>query len=332
MMKGFDIGNVRVDVPVILAPMAGVTSTAFRTLCRRQGCGMVCTEMVSARAITYRNKKTYLLTATAAEEHPVSLQLFGSDENVMAEAARMIDDEDFDILDINMGCQVPKIAGNGEGAALMKDVSKAARIIEHVVKASSHPVTVKIRKGFDDEHVNAPELAWAAQESGASAVAVHGRTRQQYYSGRADWEIIRRVKETVHIPVIGNGDIFTPEDAGRMFARTGCDGVMVARGARGNPWIFRDIIDYMNTGSYRGKPAAQEVADMILLHARMNIALKGDYTGIREMRKHVAWYTAGMRGSSALRGRVNEIVDYASLEHLLAQWTAESAENDVCPE
>ena len=308
MMKGFDIGNVRVDVPVILAPMAGVTSTAFRTLCRRQGCGMVCTEMVSARAITYRNKKTYLLTATAAEEHPVSLQLFGSDENVMAEAARMIDDEDFDILDINMGCPVPKIAGNGEGAALMKDVSKAARIIEHVVKASSHPVTVKIRKGFDDEHVNAPELAWAAQESGASAVAVHGRTRQQYYSGRADWEIIRRVKETVHIPVIGNGDIFTPEDAGRMFARTGCDGVMVARGARGNPWIFREL-----DAAYRGddiptRPDAAEICDMMIRHLNMLSKLKGELTAVKEFRKFAAWYTKGMRGSANLRRRVNDIV------------------------
>lgn len=326
-MKGFNIGNVHLDVPVILAPMAGVTSTAFRTLCRRQGCGMVCTEMVSARAITYKNKKTYLLTTTAAEEHPVSLQLFGSDAQVMAEAARMIDDEDFDVLDINMGCPVPKIVNNGEGSALMKDINHAGIIIEQVVKASSHPVTVKIRKGFDDDHVNAQELAWVAQECGASAVAVHGRTRQQYYSGKADWDIIRLVKDTVHIPVIGNGDIFKPEDAAAMFEQTGCDGVMVARGARGNPWIFRDIIDYMETGTYKGKPSPAEISEMILQHARMNIELKGDYIGIREMRKHVAWYTAGMRDSAALRGRVNEIEDYASLERLLHEWTAQSEEN-----
>lgn len=324
MMRPLQIGSLRIEHPVILAPMAGVTDLPFRVLCREQGCGLVCTEMVSAKAITYKNKNTFFLMETVPEERPVSLQLFGSDPEIMAEAARMIAHLDFDILDVNMGCPVPKVVNNGEGSALMKQPELAGRIIRHLVKAIDKPVTVKIRKGFDDSCINAVEMARIAEDGGASAIAVHGRTREQYYSGQADWEIIRQVKEAVSIPVIGNGDIFKPQDAQRMFEETGCDGVMVARGARGNPWLFRDILDYLDHGTVHEKPSIQEMVDMMLRHADMHIRHKGEYQGIREMRKHVAWYTAGYPGSARMRQVVNEVESYEELEHLLAMWLEKS--------
>ncbi|MCI5919334.1 MAG: tRNA dihydrouridine synthase DusB [Roseburia sp.] len=318
-IQKLQIGNVTLENNLILAPMAGVTDLPFRLLCKEQGAGLLCMEMVSAKAILYKNKNTEELLTIDPRENPVSLQLFGSDPDIMGEIAKQIEERPFDILDINMGCPVPKVVNNGDGSALMKNPLLAGKIIEKVASAIEKPVTVKIRKGFDDEHVNAVEMAHIAQESGAAAVAVHGRTREQYYSGKADWDIIRQVKEAVSIPVIGNGDILKAEDVIAMKEQTGCDGFMIGRGAQGNPWIFSQILSYFKTGTYPEKPGFQEVTEMLLRHAKMQLAFKGEYTGIREIRKHAAWYTSGYKNSSKLRGRINEVESYEQLEALFRE-------------
>ncbi len=318
-IQKLQIGNVTLENNLILAPMAGVTDLPFRLLCKEQGAGLLCMEMVSAKAILYKNKNTEELLTIDPRENPVSLQLFGSDPDIMAEIAKQIEERPFDILDINMGCPVPKVVNNGDGSALMKNPLLAGKIIEKVASAIEKPVTVKIRKGFDDEHINAVEMAHIAQESGAAAVAVHGRTREQYYSGKADWDIIRQVKEAVSIPVIGNGDILKAEDVIAMKEQTGCDGFMIGRGAQGNPWIFSQILSYFKTGTYPEKPGFQEVTEMLLRHAKMQLAFKGEYTGIREIRKHAAWYTSGYKNSSKLRGRINEVESYEQLEALFRE-------------
>ena len=300
--------------------MAGVSDLPFRLLCREQGAGLVCMEMVSAKAILYKNRNTEELLTIDPKEHPVSLQLFGSDPDIISEIAKQIEERPFDILDLNMGCPVPKVVNNGDGSALMKNPRLAGEIIEKTARAIKKPLTVKIRKGFDDAHVNAVELAHIAQESGAAAVAVHGRTREQYYAGHADWDIIRQVKEAVSIPVIGNGDIRTPEDVAAMAEQTGCDGYMIARGAEGNPWIFRQILHYFDTGEHLARPDFSEVTEMLLRHAKMQIDCKGDYTGIREIRKHAAWYTAGYPHGARLRVAINQVENYEQLETLLMEY------------
>lgn len=321
-IKKLKIGSVILENNLILAPMAGVTDLPFRLLCKEQGAGLICMEMVSAKAVLYKNKNTEELLTIAREEMPVSLQLFGSDPVIVSEIAKQIEERPFSILDLNMGCPVPKIVNNGDGCALMKNPILAGQIIEKTVRAVKKPVTVKIRKGFDEAHVNAVEIAHIAEESGAAAITVHGRTREQFYSGKADWDIVRRVKEAVSVPVIGNGDLLTAEDIIAMYHKTGCDGFMIGRGAQGNPWIFGQILHFFQTGETLPKPDFSQVAKMVLRHAKMQIDLKGEYTGIREIRKHAAWYTAGYRNSSKLRGRMNEIETYEQLEALFSMEAA----------
>lgn len=317
MEMRWKIGGVEIDNPFVLAPMAGVTDLPFRKLCKEQGAGLICTEMVSAKAISFHNKNTEALMEIDPSEHPVSLQLFGSEPELMAEVAKSIEERPFEILDINMGCPVPKVVNNGEGSALLKDPKLIGKIIKSVSGAVRKPVTAKMRIGFEGYSVDPVEIAKIMEDSGAAAIAVHGRTRQQYYSGQADWDTIRKVKEAVRIPVIGNGDVDSPEKAEALLKETGCDAVMVGRAVRGNPWIFRELNHYFQTGEKLPRPSAEEIREMILRHARMQIEKKGEFTGIREMRKHVAWYTAGMRHSAALRRESNLIADYRELEELL---------------
>lgn len=316
-IKPLMIGSVTLPNNLILAPMAGITDLPFRILCKEQGAGLLCMEMVSAKAVLYKNKNTESLLSIHPEENPVSLQLFGSDPDIVSTIAHQLEDRPFDILDLNMGCPVPKIVNNGEGSALMKNPLLAGRIIEKTVKAIEKPVTVKIRRGFDEEHVNAVEMAKIAENAGAAAIAVHGRTREQFYAGKADWDIIRQVKEAVSIPVIGNGDLLTAEDVIKMGEQTVCDGFMIARGAQGNPWIFKQILHYFETGEHLQKPSVSEVTQMILRHAKMMLEFKGEYIGIREIRKHAAWYTAGYPNSSRLRAKINEVENFEALEELL---------------
>ena len=314
---GLKIGTIQLENPFILAPMAGVTDLPFRLLCKEQGAGLLCMEMISAKALQYKNKNTKALLSIHPKEYPVSLQLFGSDPVIISEMAKEIEELPFQILDLNMGCPVSKVVKNGEGSALMKEPKLVWQIVRQTVRAVQKPVTVKIRKGFDDNHVNAVEISKVIEDAGAAAIAVHGRTREQYYSGRADWEIIRRVKEAVSIPVIGNGDVTSAEMALAMRRQTGCDGVMIGRGAQGNPWIFRELVEYERTGLPPVRPSREEIKAAMLRHARLQIEFKGDYLGIREMRKHVSWYTKGLEGAAKLRDAINRVESYEELEELL---------------
>lgn len=319
MRMKWKIGDVEIDNPFVLAPMAGVTDLPFRKLCKEQGAGLICMEMVSAKAIYFYNKNTEALMEIDKCENPVSMQLFGSEPELMARVAAETEERPFDILDINMGCPVPKVVNNGEGSALLKNPELIVKIVKSVSSAIKKPLTVKVRIGFENEPVDIVDIAKRVEDAGAAAIAVHGRTRQQYYSGTADWDAIRRVKEAVSIPVIGNGDVDSPEKAEALIKETGCDGVMIGRAVRGNPWLFRELNHYFETGEKLSRPSVEEVREMILRHARMQIDLKGEFTGIREMRKHVAWYTAGMRHSAALRRETNLVSSYEELEKLLGR-------------
>ena len=318
-MKTLKIGTAELENPYILAPMAGVTDLPFRLLCKEQGAGLLCMEMVSAKAIQYNNKNTKALLEIHPEELPVSLQLFGSDPDVISEIAKRIEELPFSILDINIGCPVPKIVKNGEGSALMKNPKLVYEIVRKTARAIQKPVTVKIRKGFDDTCINAVEIAKIIEDAGGKAVAVHGRTREQYYSGKADWDIIRQVKEAVSIPVIGNGDVVSGESAIAIQKETGCDGVMIGRGAQGNPWIFSELLEYERTGKMPLRPSVEAIKKMMIRHAQLQMQYKGEYLGIREMRKHVSWYTSGLPNSAKLRDEINRVESYEELEQLLEE-------------
>ncbi|SHI95517.1 tRNA-U20-dihydrouridine synthase [Geosporobacter subterraneus DSM 17957] len=311
------IGNIQLENNLSLGPMAGVTDLTFRLICKEKQCGLVYTEMVSAKGICYGDKNTEALLKIEEGEKPVSLQIFGSDPEFMARAAEKLNKQEHAILDINMGCPTPKIVKNGDGSALMRDPELAGRIVKAVVGATDRPVTVKIRKGWDETQINAVELAQILEANGAQAIAVHGRTREQFYSGKADWDIIRRVKAAVSIPVIGNGDIFSVEDAMQMMTQTNCDGLMVARGAQGNPWIFERIAHYQKTGILLPEPPIEEKINTALKHMEMIIEEKGEYIGVREMRKHVAWYLKGIRHSAQIRSKINQMDSKEDFRELL---------------
>lgn len=314
------IDNIILENPVFLAPMAGITDLPFRLICKEMGCGMVYTEMISSRGLYYRDKKTEKLLKIHPDEKPVALQIFGSVPDVMAKAAYMLNDRENAVLDINMGCPTPKIVKNKDGCALMRDIDLAGKIVKAVVKESIKPVTVKIRKGWDENNVNAVEFAKVMEQGGAKAITVHGRTREQFYSGKADWDIIKKVKEAVTVPVIGNGDIFTVEDGMKLLNEIKCDGIMVGRGSLGNPWLFKRLVHYIKTGDLLPEPTPEEKINMALKHLDSAIRHKGERVGIIEMRKHIAWYVKGLKNSASLRDRINKINHKSDLEKVLTEY------------
>lgn len=305
---GIIIGNVKLENSIFLAPMAGITDKPYRILCKEQGCGLVYTEMVSAKGMHYDNEKSHKLSEISTAEKPAAVQIFGSEPSVMVEIVERLNYTNADIIDINMGCPTPKITKNGEGCALMLNPPLVRKIVSGVVKVSKKPITIKIRKGWDKSKINAVEIAKIAEDNGAAAVAVHGRTRDQFYSGKADWDTIADVKKALSIPVIGNGDIFSPEDAKKMFIVTNCDGIMVGRGAQGDPWIFRRILHYLNTNELLPLPSKEEKLNMIIRHMDMLITDKGAKNGVKEMRKHIAWYIKGMRNSTYVKQQVFRLI------------------------
>lgn len=314
------IGNVELKNNVFMAPMAGVTDKPYRTICMEMGCGLVYSEMVSAKGLFYNSANTEKLMDCESGCGPYAIQLFGSEPEIMAGMAKKIEDMPFDIIDVNMGCPAPKIVKNGDGSALMKNVSLAGEIISAMVQSQKKPVTVKFRKGFDEETINAVEFAKAMEKAGAAAVAVHGRTREQYYSGKADWDIIKEVKKAVNIPVIGNGDITSPQTAKAMFDYTDCDAIMIGRASEGNPWIFKRITHYINTGELLPEPTNREKAETVIQHAKMLIDFKGEYIGVREMRRHLAFYTKGMSQASAMRAEINTVMNMNDIEFLVNKY------------
>ncbi len=305
---------------IILAPMAGITDMPFRALCREQGATFSYTEMISAKALYYKNKNTLPLLQVAKGERPIAVQLFGSEPELLAQEALKLEEGPYDVFDVNMGCPVPKVVNNGEGSALMRDPEKIGQIVSAMTKVLHKPVTIKIRKGFSADQINAVEVAKRAEDAGAAAIAIHGRTREEYYSGHADYDIIRQVKEAVSIPVMGSGDIYKGKDAKRMLDETGCDAVMIARGARGNPWIFREVAHFLETGEELPRPSVEEVKEMILRHARMLIDFCGENMAIRQMRKHAGYYVTGYPDASRIRREVNLCVTFSDLERTLTKW------------
>lgn len=304
------IGNIELKNKVFLSPMAGVTDLPFRLICKEQNCGMLYTEMINAKALCYDDENTKKMLKIEDEEHPVAVQIFGSDPEFMGRAAQIMNKYPNEILDINMGCPAPKIVKNGDGSALMKNPKLAEEVLKSVVKNSEKPVTLKIRKGWDDNSVNAVEIAKIAEASGISALAIHGRTREQYYSGKADWDIIAEIKQNISIPVIGNGDVFTVEDAINMLEKTKCDAIMIGRGAQGNPWIFKRINHYMQTGEILPEPTIEEKISVAKKHLGLAVEEHGEYVAVREMRKHLAWYIKGLKHSARIRDEINKIESY----------------------
>ena len=304
-----DIGNVSLDNRVFLSPMAGVTDLPFRLICKQKGCGMLYTEMINAKALCYNDENTKKMTKIEDEEHPIAIQIFGSEPEYMGRATEILNSHPNEILDINMGCPAPKVVKNGDGSALMRNPKLAEEVMKAVVKNSTKPVTLKIRKGWNDQSINAVEIAKIAEQSGISAVAIHGRTREQYYSGKADWDIIKEIKDAISIPVIGNGDVFEIEDAINMLEKTNCDAIMIGRGAQGNPWIFNRINHYMETGEILPKPTAEEKINTAIEHMKLAVEEHGEYVAVREMRKHIGWYIKGLKNSARYRDEINKLTD-----------------------
>ena len=314
------IGNLNLDNRVFLSPMAGVTDLPFRLICKEQDCGMLYTEMVNAKALCYDDQNTKKMLKIEEEEHPVAIQIFGSDPEYMGGAAKILNSYPNEILDINMGCPAPKVVKNGDGSALLKNPELAAKVLKAVVGNSEKPVTLKIRKGWDDTCINAVEIAKIAEDCGISAIAIHGRTREQYYSGKADWDTIKQVKENVSIPVIGNGDVFEVEDAINMLNQTNCDAIMIGRGAQGNPWIFKRINHYMQTGEILPEPTLEEKINTAKKHLKLAVEEHGEYVAVREMRKHIAWYLKGLRNSARVRDEINKIESYEEVVNKLESY------------